>query len=131
MDTRSRSASKCLKIVRLLAYHSYPIGLSRITYRYQTRFRLQGVLPILQVPGYTHNYRVEVRGRPRTLCAHPLSSADPVIFAVVRSGMEPLIRAILTNLVGDEDANYIEIISNSVDVHDDGSWNLKYRHPSR
>jgi 2-hydroxy-3-keto-5-methylthiopentenyl-1-phosphate phosphatase len=44
--------------------------------------------------------------------------------------MEPLIRAILSNLLGD-DANDIEIISNSVDIHKDGSWNLKYRHPSR
>jgi hypothetical protein len=44
--------------------------------------------------------------------------------------MEPLIRAILSNLVGDE-ANDIEIISNSVDVHEDGSWNIKFRHPSR
>jgi 2-hydroxy-3-keto-5-methylthiopentenyl-1-phosphate phosphatase len=44
--------------------------------------------------------------------------------------MEPLIRAILSNLVGD-DAKDIEIISNSVDIHDDGSWNIKYRHPSR
>jgi 2-hydroxy-3-keto-5-methylthiopentenyl-1-phosphate phosphatase len=44
--------------------------------------------------------------------------------------MEPLIRAILSNLVGD-DANDIEIISNSVDVHKDGSWSIKFRHPSR
>lgn len=51
----------------------------------------------------------------------------PVI--IVSSGMEPLIRAILSNLVGD-DANDIEIISNSVDVHKDGTWNIKYRHPS-
>jgi 2,3-diketo-5-methylthio-1-phosphopentane phosphatase len=52
----------------------------------------------------------------------------PVI--IVSSGMEPLIRAILSNLVGD-DASDIEIISNSVDVHEDGSWNIKFRHPSR
>jgi len=51
----------------------------------------------------------------------------PVI--IVSSGMEPLIRAILSNLVG-EDAKDIEIISNSVDVHEDGSWNIKFRHPS-
>jgi len=51
----------------------------------------------------------------------------PVI--IVSSGMEPLIRAILSNLVGD-DANDIEIISNSVETHEDGSWNIKYRHPS-
>jgi len=51
----------------------------------------------------------------------------PVI--VVSSGMEPLIRAVLSNLLGD-DANDIEIISNSVDVHEDGSWNIKFRHPA-
>ncbi|KAI0289241.1 HAD-like domain-containing protein [Multifurca ochricompacta] len=51
----------------------------------------------------------------------------PVI--IVSSGMEPLIRTILTKLVGD-DANDIDIISNSVEVHKDGSWNIKYRHPS-
>ena len=44
--------------------------------------------------------------------------------------MEPLIRAVLSNLLGD-DANDIEIISNSVDVHEDGSWNIKFRHPAR
>jgi len=48
---------------------------------------------------------------------------------IVSSGMEPLIRAILSNLVGD-DANDIHIISNSVDVHEDGKWNIKFRHPS-
>jgi 2,3-diketo-5-methylthio-1-phosphopentane phosphatase len=51
----------------------------------------------------------------------------PVV--IVSSGMESLIRAILTNLLGD-DANHIDIISNSVEVHKDGSWNIKYRHPT-
>jgi 2-hydroxy-3-keto-5-methylthiopentenyl-1-phosphate phosphatase len=44
--------------------------------------------------------------------------------------MEPLIRAVLSNLLGD-DAKDIDIISNSVDVHEDGSWNIKFRHPTR
>jgi 2-hydroxy-3-keto-5-methylthiopentenyl-1-phosphate phosphatase len=44
--------------------------------------------------------------------------------------MEPNIRAVLSNLLGD-DAKDIEIISNSVDVHEDGSWHIKFRHPSR
>jgi len=51
----------------------------------------------------------------------------PVI--IVSSGMEALIRAVLSNLLGD-DANDIEIISNSVDVHENGSWNIKFRHPT-
>ncbi|KAI0039090.1 hypothetical protein FA95DRAFT_1550906 [Auriscalpium vulgare] len=51
----------------------------------------------------------------------------PVI--IVSSGMEPLIRAVISNLIGD-DANDIEIISNHVDLHDDGKWSIKYRHPT-
>ncbi|KAF8730661.1 hypothetical protein AX14_005305 [Amanita brunnescens Koide BX004] len=52
----------------------------------------------------------------------------PVI--IVSSGMAPIIRAVLSNLVGDEDANEIEIIANDADVRPDGSWEIKYRHPS-
>jgi len=52
----------------------------------------------------------------------------PVI--IVSSGMAPIIRAVLSNLVGDEDAKDIEIISNDVDIHPDGKWEIKYRHPS-
>ncbi|KAF5356795.1 hypothetical protein D9756_006765 [Leucocoprinus leucothites] len=51
----------------------------------------------------------------------------PVI--IVSSGMEPLIRAVLSNLVG-EQANEIEIISNHVTVESDGKWEIKYRHPT-
>jgi 2-hydroxy-3-keto-5-methylthiopentenyl-1-phosphate phosphatase len=47
------------------------------------------------------------------------------------SGMAPLIRAVLSNLIGDEDAKDIDIISNDVDIHPDGKWTIKYRHPSR
>jgi 2-hydroxy-3-keto-5-methylthiopentenyl-1-phosphate phosphatase len=53
----------------------------------------------------------------------------PVI--IVSSGMAPIIRAVLSNLVGDEDANEIEIIANDADVRPDGSWEIKYRHRSR
>lgn len=45
--------------------------------------------------------------------------------------MEPLIRAVLSNLVGEQDASEIEIISNDVEIQDDGKWTIKYRHPSR
>lgn len=47
----------------------------------------------------------------------------PVI--VLSSGMEPIIRALLVDLVGPE-AEKIPIISNQVKVHEDGSWNLEY-----
>lgn len=49
----------------------------------------------------------------------------------VYSGMAPLIRAVLSEHIGDEAANEIEIISNDVDVQPDGKWQIKYRHPSR
>ena len=47
------------------------------------------------------------------------------------SGMEPLIRAVLTKLVGEEDAKDIDIVSNDVNIKPDGSWEIKYRHPTR
>ena len=47
------------------------------------------------------------------------------------SGMAPLIRVVLSNLVGDEAANEIEIIANDVTVFPDGKWEIKFRHPSR
>lgn len=47
------------------------------------------------------------------------------------SGMAPIIRAILSNLVGEEVANEIRIIANDVVVFPDGKWEIQYRHPSR
>jgi 2-hydroxy-3-keto-5-methylthiopentenyl-1-phosphate phosphatase len=45
--------------------------------------------------------------------------------------MAPLIRVVLSNLVGDEAANEIEIIANDVTVFPDGTWDIKFRHPTR
>jgi 2-hydroxy-3-keto-5-methylthiopentenyl-1-phosphate phosphatase len=45
--------------------------------------------------------------------------------------MAPLIRAVLSNLLGEEAANEIEIISNDVTVQPDGKWKIKFRHPTR
>jgi hypothetical protein len=47
------------------------------------------------------------------------------------SGMEPLIRGVLSNLIGEDDAKTIDIISNEVDIKSDGSWSIKFRHPER
>ena len=44
--------------------------------------------------------------------------------------MTPIIRVLLSNLIGD-DAKDIDIISNDVILHDDGKWEIQYRHPSR
>ncbi|OCH94039.1 hypothetical protein OBBRIDRAFT_789745 [Obba rivulosa] len=52
----------------------------------------------------------------------------PVV--IISSGMAPLIRAVLSNLIGDEEAKNIEIVSNDVDIHPDGKWEIKYRHPT-
>lgn len=45
--------------------------------------------------------------------------------------MAPLIRALLGSLIGEEDANKIDIVSNDVNIHPDGKWEIQYRHPSR
>ncbi|CCA77245.1 hypothetical protein PIIN_11226 [Serendipita indica DSM 11827] len=57
-------------------------------------------------------------------------SAD-IPFVIVSSGMEPLIRAVLVNLIGEEDAASIDIISNDVMTDETGRWRIKYRHPDR
>ncbi|KAI6028220.1 HAD-like domain-containing protein [Pisolithus marmoratus] len=56
------------------------------------------------------------------------SKEIPVV--IVSSGMEPIIRAVLSALVTPEEAAEIDIISNDVDVHMDGTWSIKYRHPT-
>lgn len=48
----------------------------------------------------------------------------PVI--ILSGGMEPIIRALLKELMGDA-AKGIEIISNQADVKEDGSWEITYR----
>ncbi|KAH7345297.1 HAD-like domain-containing protein [Rhizoctonia solani] len=55
--------------------------------------------------------------------------ANDVPFIIVSSGMAPLIRAVLSNLIGEEDAARIDIISNDVRFDEDGSWHIVYRHP--
>ena len=45
------------------------------------------------------------------------------------SGMAPLIQAVLSKRIGDEEAKEIEIISNGVDIFPDGKWRIKHRHP--
>ncbi|KAF8878715.1 HAD-like domain-containing protein [Infundibulicybe gibba] len=56
--------------------------------------------------------------------------ANDIPVIIVSSGMAPVIRAVLSNLVGEQDAGDIEIIANDVEVHPDGKWDIKFRHPS-
>lgn len=43
--------------------------------------------------------------------------------------MTPIIRAIMENLVGVEDAAKIDIIANDVEYLEDGGWTIAFRHP--
>jgi 2-hydroxy-3-keto-5-methylthiopentenyl-1-phosphate phosphatase len=45
--------------------------------------------------------------------------------------MAPLIRAVLSNLIGEEAAGDVQIIANDVTVGPDGKWDIRFRHPSR
>ncbi|RDX43617.1 hypothetical protein OH76DRAFT_1458370 [Lentinus brumalis] len=56
--------------------------------------------------------------------------AHDIPVVIISSGMAPIIRAVLSQLIGEEDSKDIEIVANEADVHEDGSWSIKYRHPS-
>lgn len=43
--------------------------------------------------------------------------------------MEPIIRSIMENLLGAEDAARIDIVANTVDIRQDGSFEIIFRHP--
>ena len=45
--------------------------------------------------------------------------------------MAPFIRAVFSNLIGEEEAGTIDIVSNDADIHPDGTWEIKFRHPTR
>ena len=51
----------------------------------------------------------------------------PVV--ILSSGMEPIIRALLTKLIGPK-ADAIPIVSNDVQIHPDGSWRIVFRDES-
>lgn len=55
------------------------------------------------------------------------AQANDIPIIVVSSGMKPIIKALLQNLVGEESIDQIEIISNDVKVNEDGSWEIIYR----
>ena len=44
--------------------------------------------------------------------------------------MAPLIRAVLSKLIGEEESKNIEIVANDAIVQPDGKWEITYRHPS-
>ncbi|KAJ7627719.1 HAD-like domain-containing protein [Mycena polygramma] len=56
--------------------------------------------------------------------------ANDVPVVIVSSGMAPVIRAVLSKYMPADVADSIDIIANDVDVHPDGKWDIKYRHPT-
>lgn len=52
----------------------------------------------------------------------------PVI--VLSGGMEPIIRALLLKLVGEDAAKKMPVFSNNVKIEEDGSWEIVYRDES-
>ncbi|KAA8915516.1 hypothetical protein TRICI_002321 [Trichomonascus ciferrii] len=58
------------------------------------------------------------------------ASANNVPVVVVSSGMKPIIEALLGKLLGTDAVKNIEVISNDVEMHQDGSWDIIYRDES-
>lgn len=58
------------------------------------------------------------------------SKSQNIPVVVVSSGMIPIIRALLTKLVGESAAQEIQIIANNVNIKPDGSWHIIYRDES-
>lgn len=56
---------------------------------------------------------------------------NDIPIVIVSSGMTPIIRAVLSKHIGEEEAQTVDIISNDVNLKADGSWEIQYRHPSR
>ncbi|KAF7289848.1 hypothetical protein MIND_01359200 [Mycena indigotica] len=61
---------------------------------------------------------------------HTWCRSNDIPVVIVSSGMAPIIRAVLRNIVGDDVADTIDIIANDVEVKEDGTWAIKFRHPS-
>lgn len=66
---------------------------------------------------------------------HAFAKANIIPIIVVSSGMTPIIRSIFANLIGDEKANKVDVISNDVKFIDPegkgDTWELVYRHPNK
>lgn len=73
----------------------------------------------------------EIKLDPGFKTFYEYCKARQIPVVIVSSGMVPIIRAILENLVGVDDAKSISIIANDVELlNPDGTeWTIKYRHP--
>ncbi|PWN45056.1 hypothetical protein IE81DRAFT_320653 [Ceraceosorus guamensis] len=77
--------------------------------------------------------RRDVTLDPKFKDFHTFCKKHDIPIVVVSSGMTPIIRSIFSNLIGEEEANKIDVISNEVNFTDpekEGkTWELVYRHP--
>jgi 2,3-diketo-5-methylthio-1-phosphopentane phosphatase len=74
--------------------------------------------------------RRDIRLDPGFLEFFAWCKSHDVPIIIVSSGMAPLIRAVLSNLIGEEAAGDVQIIANDVTVGPDGKWDIRFRHPS-
>ncbi|WBW73359.1 phosphoric monoester hydrolase Ptf1 [Schizosaccharomyces osmophilus] len=51
---------------------------------------------------------------------------EGVRLVILSSGMMPFIRSLLEQYLGKEEATKIEIVSNDINVNEDGTWNIVY-----
>ncbi|GAA5993698.1 hypothetical protein JCM5350_005797 [Sporobolomyces pararoseus] len=75
--------------------------------------------------------RKEIKLDPGFKVFFDYCKSEKIPVVIVSSGMVPIIRAILTNLLGPSDASQIPIIANDVELlSEDGKrWTIKYKHP--
>jgi 2-hydroxy-3-keto-5-methylthiopentenyl-1-phosphate phosphatase len=45
--------------------------------------------------------------------------------------MEQLIRAVLSERIGEEQAQQVDIVANAVELDNKPNWTIRYRHPER
>lgn len=96
-------------------------------------FNLPLPTSILQIPISQSPIDVTLDPGFKSFYAFAKENNIPVI--IVSSGMTPIIRSILANLIGDKDASEIDVISNEVKFTDPEqkgeTWELVYRHPDK
>lgn len=84
-------------------------------------------IPVVIISRYVAFRPFRTLGMPSSpIVAHVLDLS----LCTTNSGMAPLIRAVLSSNIS-HGAEDIDIVSNEVDVFPDGTWEIKYRHPTR
>jgi 2-hydroxy-3-keto-5-methylthiopentenyl-1-phosphate phosphatase len=85
-------------------------------------------------PGFAEFYAwANANAVPVVIVSRSVCTSEPDKYSNRKktSGMAPLIRAVLSKSIGNEEADKMEIISNDVKAEADGRWYIQYRHPER